>query len=369
MSLNFRFAVISDPHIALPQTIWHHPSRFHLVEISIPAIEQVLLHLEQCQLDFLLIPGDLTQHGEPENHAWLVNRLAQLPFPVYVVPGNHDIIERSPTDRSIGFTDFPAYYQKFGYTDPSQIYYSHEILPGVRLIGLNSNSFDADGQQLPTGYLDDEQLVWLTTTLATTQNELVLVMIHHNVIEHLPHQSRHPMGRRYMLDNASVLLRLLKAANVPLIFTGHLHVQDIASWQGIYEITTGSLVSYPHPYRILQFHENECGRRWLQIESGRVTSVEPFVDLQHTSREWMGDHSLPFMTKLLNQSPLTLSSSEAETFAPLLRYFWADIANGDGVFDFPQLPPTLRNYLNRFSALDADGNLTLIDNQVSLLFN
>ncbi len=91
MDLNFRFAIVSDLHIALPHTIWNHPSRFHLVEVSIPAFESVLRHLTQLDLDFLLLPGDLTQHGEPENHAWLQQRLAQLPFPVYVVPGNHDV--------------------------------------------------------------------------------------------------------------------------------------------------------------------------------------------------------------------------------------------------------------------------------------
>jgi 3',5'-cyclic AMP phosphodiesterase CpdA len=91
MDINFRFAIVSDLHIALPHTIWDHPSRFHLVEVSIPAFESVLEHLTQLDLDFLLIPGDLTQHGEPENHAWLANRLSQLPFPVYVIPGNHDV--------------------------------------------------------------------------------------------------------------------------------------------------------------------------------------------------------------------------------------------------------------------------------------
>jgi len=34
-------------------TIWNHPSRFHLVEVSIPALEIVLEHLEQQKLDFL----------------------------------------------------------------------------------------------------------------------------------------------------------------------------------------------------------------------------------------------------------------------------------------------------------------------------
>jgi 3',5'-cyclic AMP phosphodiesterase CpdA len=366
MSLDFQFAIISDPHIALPQTIWDHPSRFHLVEVSIPALEQVLERLEQFDLDFLLLPGDLTQHGEPENHAWLATRLEQLPYPVYVVPGNHDVVERSPTERSIGLTDFPMYYQKFGYDRAEQLYYSHQILPGVRLIGLNSNYFDTEGKQIGTGRLNEVQLAWLEDVLTGTGEELVLLMIHHNVIEHLPGQAYHSLGRRYMLDNAADLLPLLSAAKVPLIFTGHLHVQDIAYSQGIYEITTGSLISYPHPYRVLHFHQDDQGNQWLQIESDRILSVPDFPDLQSISRNWMGDRSFPFMLKLLSQPPLNLPLSEAESLALDLRYFWADIANGDAIFDFPHFPPHVRRYLNKFSALDERGMPTLIDNQTTL---
>ncbi|NEQ54580.1 MAG: metallophosphoesterase, partial [Leptolyngbya sp. SIO3F4] len=68
MALLARFAVVSDLHIALPHTVWDSPKRFHLVEVSIPAFEQILDHLEQVGIDFLLLPGDLVQHGERENH-------------------------------------------------------------------------------------------------------------------------------------------------------------------------------------------------------------------------------------------------------------------------------------------------------------
>jgi 3',5'-cyclic AMP phosphodiesterase CpdA len=107
MTLTFRFAIISDPHIALPHTISDHPSRFHIEEVSIPSFEVVLAELNQLNLDFLLIPGDLTQHGEPENHQWLRDRLSQLPYPVYVVPGNHDIPAQQAGDRAIGLRRFP----------------------------------------------------------------------------------------------------------------------------------------------------------------------------------------------------------------------------------------------------------------------
>lgn len=359
MGLNFRFAVVSDLHIALPQTIWDHPSRFHLVEVSISALELVLEHLQQLHLDFLLIPGDLTQHGEPENHRWLTQRLAELPFPVYVIPGNHDVPVLSANDQSIGWADFPHYYQSQGYVDPRHHYYTCEPLPGVRLIALNSNQFNDQGQQI--GRLDDQQLQWLEAVLNQTPAELMLVMIHHNVVEHLPNQSNHSLGRRYMLENAVEVCDLLRAAGVQLVLTGHLHAQDIAEAHGIYDITTGSLVSYPHPYRILQISTDAKERQWLEVESHHLTSVPGWPELRETSRQWMADRSFPFMLKLLMEPPLNLSQREAQKLAPDLRYFWADIAAGDGIFDYPHFPQEVRKYFQSFSANH------FIDNQAKFL--
>ncbi len=365
MNLNFRFAIVSDLHIALPHTIWNHPSRFHLVEVSIPAFESALEHLKQLDLDFLLLPGDLTQHGEPENHIWLQNRLSQLPFPVYVVPGNHDVPVLMADEQSIAFADFPHYYRKFGYDNPQELYYTSQLLPGVRLIGLNSNFFNDQGQQV--GRVDSKQLQWLEEVLAKASDELVLVMIHHNVVEHLPDQSRHPMANRYMLENASELLQMLRRYGVRLVFTGHLHVQDVAHADGVYDITTGSLVSYPHPYRVLEYHQDNYGKAWLQISSHRVESVPEFPDLQQSSRQWMGDRSFPFVIKLLTLPPLNLPLIQAQELAPSLRDFWATIADGDGVIDYPHFPQEVRRYIQKYGALATGITPTMIDNNSTLL--
>ncbi|MEA5618682.1 metallophosphoesterase [Cronbergia sp. UHCC 0137] len=365
MNLNFRFAIVSDLHIALPHTIWDHPSRFHLVEVSIPALESVLEHLIQLDLDFLLIPGDLTQHGEPENHDWLRTKLSQLPFPVYVVPGNHDVPVLNANEKSIGFTEFPYYYRKFGYENPEQMYYNCQLLPGVRLIGLNSNSFDHQDQQV--GRLDNQQLLWLERELTGIGDDLVLLMIHHNVVEHLPNQSNHPMANRYMLENAPELRQLLRKYGVKLVFTGHLHVQDVAETEGIYDITTGSLVSYPHPYRVLEFHRDRLGREWLEILSHRVESVSDFPNLQQSSKQWMGDRSLPFVIKLLTLPPLNLPLNQAQELAPSLREFWATVADGDGMLDYPQFPLEVRHYIREYGAIAHGSSATLIDNNSTLL--
>ena len=367
MALKFRFAIISDLHIGLPETIWDHPSRFHLVEVSIPALESALEHLSQLNLDFLLLPGDLTQHGEPENHAWLQQKLSKLPFPVYVIPGNHDVPVLEANEQSIAFSAFPSYYRDFGYANTEELYYTCELMPGVRLIGLNSNYFNEQGRQV--GHLDCKQLQWLEKVLLAANDELVLVMVHHNVIEHLPNQSRHPMANRYMLDNAPDLLHLLQRHGVKLIFTGHLHIQDVAYWEGIYEVTTGSLVSYPHPYRLLEFHQDDFGRDWLQVMSYRVESVPEFPNLQQSSRKWMGDRSFPFLVKFLSLPPLNLPLAQAEAIAPKLREFWANIAQGDTLFDHDGFPANIWHYFKKYDAVAADGTPTLIDNYSTLLLS
>jgi 3',5'-cyclic AMP phosphodiesterase CpdA len=367
MTLALRFAVVSDLHIGLTHTIQTHPTRFHLVEVSIPALEQVLDHLSQLNLDFLLIPGDLTQHGEPENHEWLSKRLAQLPFPTYVIPGNHDVPVLEEDGTSIAWKDFPRYYPHCGYQSEQALYYTVNPIPGVRIVGLNSNQFDREGKQI--GRIDKQQLDWLTKTLEQSQDELTLVMIHHNVLDHFPNQSQHPIGRRYMLRNAPALLEILRAAKVQLVFTGHLHVQDIAHQAGIFDITTGSLVSYPHPYRVIELRQDGA-QTHLSITSPRVETLTDWPNLQHFSREWMGDRSLPFMTYMLTQPPLNLAPSAAATAAPHLRYFWATIADGDPVFQYDALQKELRQHFEAYShSYSEEIHLGIQDNQVDLTLN
>ncbi len=350
MKTSFKFAIASDLHIALPHTVWNHPSRFHLVEFSIPAFEVVLAEIANLDLDFLLLPGDLTQHGEPENHAWLASRLSQLPYPVYVIPGNHDL------PRLESMSEFAPFYEAFGYRDGSQLYYTEEILPDVRLIGLNSINFNQNGEQL--GVVDQVQLDWLEAVLQyTPPDQLILVTIHHNIVEHLPQQKTNPLGRRYMLSNADLLCELLHKYGVKLVFTGHLHVQDIAksSEYDLYDITTGSLVSYPHPYRVLTYTDGK-----LEIASHCIKSIPECQDLQHFSKEWMGDHAVPFVMRLLTEPPLCTEPVLAEKMANDLRYFWADIAAGDANFNFPQFESRARKYFESYSDRPPADNNTIL---------
>lgn len=358
--MNIRFAIASDLHIALPETIDNEVDRFHLTQFSIPALQVVLQHLQTLDLDFLLLPGDLTQDGEKVNHHWLKTQLATLPYPVYVIPGNHDVPSLEGNNHVIAFRDFPDYYQHCGYQyATSNLDYTLEVAPNVQLVALNSNNFTADGKQL--GCLNDEQFIWLEKTLASMEDKLVLLMIHHNVIEHLPQQSTHILGKRYMLDNAPRLLSILQKYGVKFIFTGHLHIQDIAEYEGIYEITTGSLITYPHPYRIL-----ELTREGLIIESHHIKTLPEKQDFADFSQQWMRDRSFWFMMMILTSHPLNLHESQAKEYAPILRNFWADIAHGDKQFHFPELPPDINQYFQQFGAINQHGQPIFRDNNTTI---
>ncbi|MDS3860637.1 metallophosphoesterase [Thermosynechococcaceae cyanobacterium BACA0444] len=357
-----RFGIISDPHIALPETLPEPSRRFPLVEFSIPAFEVALADLTQLGIDFLLLPGDLTQHGEPENHRWLGERLQKLPFPTYVIPGNHDLPVPEPDGRSIGFAEFPLFYPQAGYVDPHQHYYCCYPAPGLRLIALNSNTFNDQGKQI--GYLESAQWAWLEEILGNSVPEptLTMVMIHHNVIPHLPDQAEHILSRRYILANAAPLRQLLKQHQVPLLITGHLHVQNIAYAEGLYEITTGSLASYPHPYRRVEIPQLDALEPEVKITTHYVQAVPTAPDLQAHSRQWLVNRSLGFMAWYLTLPPLSLDQVQADRLAPQLQEVWAQVSAGDARVELPDLPQPVRAYFENFSHVSPTGCPELRDN-------
>jgi hypothetical protein len=83
----------------------------------------------------------------------------------------------------------------------------------------------------------------------------------------------------------------------------------------------------------------------------------------------MGDRSGPFVLKLLTAEPLNLPVADAEKLISHLRYFWANIADGDALFDFPEFSPAARRYFEAFSATTSDGKPALIDNHTTLLLD
>lgn len=285
-----RFVVLSDLHYFDPalgtsgaafQDYLDHDRK--LLAESDELLTIAFKEIATLPLDFVIISGDLTKDGEKQNHEIVAARLRQLEqtgLKVYVIPGNHDIMnghavrfsgDHTESIPTIVSTEFSNLYGDFGYReaierDPHSLSYVVEPVPGLWLLALDSckwreNKLDED--PIVGGKIYDETLVWIDSVLkkAAQASKTVIVTLHHGIIEHYPfNQKFYP---EYLLDNYPIVAGKLAKAGVKLVFTGHFHAQDITSQsfdspaQVIYDIETGSLVTAPCPYRIVELTQDQ----------------------------------------------------------------------------------------------------------------
>ena len=110
------------------------------------------------EADFILLTGDISQHGSRESYQLLEAVLNKYKLPVYAVPGNHD----TPHLLSQVIPSTPA-------ADLNII-----KLGNVSLVLINSQ---VSGEH--SGNVGPEQLRQLDTHLANSNSELDIIAIHH----------------------------------------------------------------------------------------------------------------------------------------------------------------------------------------------
>ncbi|MGN8648039.1 metallophosphoesterase family protein [Gracilibacillus sp. HCP3S3_G5_1] len=150
-------------------------------------------------LDFILITGDLVHEGNVEDYRHLKEIIElNTEIPVYLALGNHDVTA--------------AYWEAFHHKKECQdeVYYQQEI-GGYRLIVLDS-SYDKSG----TGYVSNEQLIWLKDLLNVPSEKGSIVAIHH------PIDLQHSFGN-HSLKNSEEVYQCLQTEEVLAVFSGHIH--------------------------------------------------------------------------------------------------------------------------------------------------
>lgn len=312
--MNIRIAIASDLHVMAPELLIAPGAAFErtlrsdrklLVE-STEIIRQLTRQLLQQNIDLVLIPGDLTKDGERVSHqltAQLLQPLLDAGIRTYVVPGNHDIYnplaaeydgdERRHTDY-VSPEDFAQIYAAYGYgADATDIIergprlsYLAEPLPGLWVCALDSNIYDTniqDNYPRTIGQLTPETHDWIREVglRAKREGKRLLTMLHHGVLEHFPLQS--VVAADYLLEDWLHDSRKLAAAGMEVVFTGHFHAQDVVCRRfkhgTLYDIETGSPVTYPCPYRIATLHDDrlEVTSHRIQLQ-GEVTGGLPLEE-------------------------------------------------------------------------------------------
>jgi len=297
------FLVLADPHYYAPELgttgsafqAYLNQDRKMLKESS-EILGAAVARIESITADFVLICGDMTKDGELISHQQVAALIAEIEAqgkPVYVVPGNHDInngeamrFDGDDTVRVATVTadTYKQMYYNFGYADaiaqdPNSLSYIVEPIPGLWLFGLDAcryNENSADGHPVTGGRFNAETLAWIEKRLiAAVQNQkAVMGFLHHGVLEHYSANEKH--FPEYILEDFAPVSKMFAAYGMHFVFTGHYHAQDVTrkSWRSaipdhfLFDIETGSLVTYPVPWRKVTVRDQS-----MTISSESITSI------------------------------------------------------------------------------------------------
>ncbi len=262
--------VATDLHVMSPELIVSEGSAWDnyinashkLEDYSVGLFQNMIDSILTEQPDIVLLPGDISKDGEKLSHQYITRELARLTdagIKVFVVPGNHDIgtIENAQyfdgakryKAENITADEFATMYAKYGYEgsirDKNSLSYLAEPVEGLVILGIDSH----------TRRIGQKTLDWICeqASTATQKGKQVIAMMHHPIMEHFNGQTEIKPDA-VVKDDDNVRNRLMEAG-VHTVFSGHFHTTDIAMaynenhTDSIFDITTGSKISYPMHHR------------------------------------------------------------------------------------------------------------------------
>ena len=270
---NQKMVVLSDPHVMAPEllvsegTAWttYLNGQRKLVDYSQRLFDDMIVRIKRdLRPGLVLISGDLTKDGEQVSHEYVTSKLDELRtigIKTLVIPGNHDrgsnsdavyYDGESTTAATVATNEwFATQYANYGYGVSSEregttLTYACEPITGLVVIGIDSGT---------DGNVSETTLNWVVekATAARASGKKVIAMMHHPLIPHFAGVDN--FVSTAVVGNYETVRNTLADAGIRVVFTGHFHTSDIAKdWNAdksreIYDVNTGSLISYPCDYR------------------------------------------------------------------------------------------------------------------------
>ena len=225
------------------------------------------------QVNNILIAGDVTFNGEAESHKVMIKKLDELRAKgkkIYMITGNHDgdhetyafsgaeRIDVEGTKREI----LPDLYYEYGLKDAIAVEdnrrcYVAQLGEGVRMLGIYYNLGNNN-----TGF--EDSMDWMLEQIADAQRcgSLIFGMTHVPILPGAPVLA---LAGDATIHGRKRIARRLAEAGMPLIFTGHMHMQSVnkrtaRGGKFIFDICTGSLAGGPCAIRKVTIDEAQVMR-------------------------------------------------------------------------------------------------------------
>ena len=382
---NHKIVVIADPHVMAPElltntsnTDWttYIAGSRKLIDYSKALFDQTVNDIKMVEKpELVLIVGDLTKDGEKLSHDYVKGKLDELKtagIPTLVIPGNHDldtsdakVYGETTTDAAIYTKDqLATLYADYGFgsaeREATTLTYACEPISGLVVIGIDSGK---------SGVLSETTLNWVCTkaTAARAAGKQVIAMMHHPLIPHITGGDM--FVETVSVANSANVRNRLADAGIRTIFTGHFHTSDIAKdWNAdktetIYDVTTGSLCSYPCDYRVVTLNP---AMTEMSIETNSITSAgAPLGGGDNFTSSIANTRLTTVMTKIITDklTAANFNSYLVQMAAPLLvnAYIYHAEGNEDENADAQTLLGTLNMALSNKPAYQTLVNSMLQD--------
>lgn len=314
----WKMAVLSDIHVMAPELLQEDGAAFQdyishdrkLLKESPELLKATVTELLTEHPDVVLVTGDLTKDGEAVSHNYvareLLRPLRQAGIPVYVIPGNHDVnnphaviflndtVQRTAT---VSPDEFARCYQDYGYgqaiaRDDHSLSYVVQLNDSVRLLAVDACKYEENSYEQNTcvtgGRIKPETLDFIRRQVEDARRHgcRMLTMMHHGLVRHWTWQDR--VMADYLVDDWKRQAKTFSRLGLNIVFTGHFHAQDIVSrgkgGKCVYDIETGSTVSYPLPYRLVAFSGQQMHISTRYIH--RIPGLPSAEELEARAREF-----------------------------------------------------------------------------------
>lgn len=354
---SLKIGVMSDLHYMAPSLIVQKGSAFNyytqhdrkLLAESPAILKAAVQNLLNENVDIVLVSGDLTKDGELVSHEGVVEMLKPLldkGVKVLVVPGNHDINNPHALSFNGAYTkavatvsaeEFRKIYGKYGFasaisSDVNSLSYVSEPVDGLRVLCIDDckyyeNTFKARGDKfdasISSGAIKPETMQWILQEIkdAKDHGKQIIGMIHHNVVEHFDYEAL--FAAPYVVDDYGNVQKKLMSAGLKVVFTGHFHATDIArvddeNGNSLYDVETGSLVSYPSAYRLIELAGDSLSIKTKHIEHIDL-ELPGGVDFQTYARNMLAKEVPEILSGFIGMGYQRISKSVPKVAAPFVK--------------------------------------------------
>lgn len=319
-------SVLSDPHYFAQENIddldkckevcEKTMSTSHLADaITRTALKMFAAKAAAGELDYLIIPGDLTKNGDYVSHTKLASVLEafekETGVEVIVINGNHDINNhRAEFFRNGKFEkgnrittpeEFREIYKNLGYdlavaefTPPAGekaggLSYVAQLKNGYRIVALDGGIYTADvtsdgtDDQETAGKYTEATFNWAVEQIKDSKEKgySVLGLTHFGLVPHYG-EAQLATLTAFLIEDSEYVSECFADAGMQYVFTGHLHCLDVSEHVSdngniMYDIATSSSLNYPNLVRTVKLDNTVSGELKADIKTHSVDELEPVV--------------------------------------------------------------------------------------------